>query len=184
MKIKNRRFLKKKEIKKLKEEIKDNEIKKILEKGEKFEIVPVEKDFAVIFVDDLPILIISENNKIIPHLAALIYKKLNVEYPFVKVDQGAVKHILNGADVMRPGITDFSEEIHKDDVVIVLEPSKGLPIAVGIALFNSEEIKSMKKGKVIKTIHYYKDNFWNLGIKGLRTKFWISAFMRHKLSNY
>ncbi len=149
----------------LKEEIQDDELRNFLEKSEKFELIPVNKNFAIILVDGIPALIIKEDKKIIPHLAVLIYKNIKVRYPYVQVDAGAVKHILNGADVMRPGIIDFSEEIHPEDVVLVLDPDRRIPIAIGVALSDAERIKEIKKGKVVKTLHYYKDVFWNVGMQ-------------------
>ncbi len=35
-------------------------------------------------------------------------------------------------------------------------------IALGIALFSSEEIKALEKGKVIKVIHYVGDKLWQI----------------------
>ncbi len=96
----------------------------------------------------------------------LVIKKGNVEFPFIEyvnkpyvvVDNGALPFILKGADVMRPGIVEL-DEFNRGEIVAV-KNMKGLTIAVGIALFSSEEMKSMEKGKVIETLHYIKDEVW------------------------
>ena len=73
---------------------------------------------------------------------------------------GAVKFVVNGADVMRPGIVEIEEGIAKDEFVAVIDKNNKKPLAVGIALFSSEEMKGMNSGKVIKNIHYVGDELW------------------------
>jgi PUA-domain protein len=79
--------------------------------------------------------------------------------PNVIVDMGAVKFIVNGADIMRPGIIHINETIKKNDVVVCIDQNNKKPLVVGIALFNAED---MKEGKVIKNIHRIGDDIWNL----------------------
>jgi predicted RNA-binding protein (TIGR00451 family) len=61
---------------------------------------------------------------------------------------------------MRPGITKIEDGIQKDEVVLVLDPNNK-PLATGIALFSSEEMKAMAKGKVIVNVHQINDWMWN-----------------------
>ena len=58
----------------------------------------------------------------------------------ITVDMGAVKFVVNGADVMRPGITEI-EEIPKDDFIVVIDENNKKPLSVGVALFGAEEMK-------------------------------------------
>ncbi|MBI2668226.1 DUF1947 domain-containing protein [Candidatus Woesearchaeota archaeon] len=78
----------------------------------------------------------------------------------ITIDMGAIRFIVSGADVMRPGITEIQEGIQRDDIVVVVDQTHQKPIAVGIASFNFEEMKVMKTGKVIKNIHYVGDEVW------------------------
>ncbi|MBU0470883.1 MAG: RNA-binding protein [Nanoarchaeota archaeon] len=80
----------------------------------------------------------------------------------ITVDMGAIKHIINGADVMRPGIVEIDEGFEKDDFIVIVDKNNQKPLAVGIALLNSEELKKTNSGKVIKNIHYVGDKIWNL----------------------
>ena len=80
----------------------------------------------------------------------------------VTIDAGAIKFIINGADVMRPGITSLDEGIIKDQPIVIIDSVHGKELAVGLALFSSEEIRSMSAGKVIRNIHYVGDEFWKL----------------------
>ena len=78
----------------------------------------------------------------------------------ITVDKGAVKFVCNGADIMRPGIKNIDENIQKDEFVSIIEETYGKPLAVGIALFDGKEIKSMTKGRAVKTLHYIGDYIW------------------------
>ena len=83
----------------------------------------------------------------------------------VVVDMGAVRFVVNGADVMVPGIVDADECIEKDDFVWVCDVNNKKPLAVGVALLSGVEMKQNNLGKAINTIHYVGDKLWN-SIKG------------------
>ena len=84
------------------------------------------------------------------------------KFPHVMVDMGAVKFMCNGANVMRPGIRSYSE-FQKDKIVCVIEESQHKFLAVGKAMVDSSEMESMKKGEVVKNIHYISDKYWEIG---------------------
>ena len=90
------------------------------------------------FLDDIPIL-----------------KK----FPYVTVDMGAVKFVCKGANVMKPGITKFSD-FESGEIVCVIEESQNKFLAVGKAEISSKEAKDTNKGEVIKNMHYISDDFW------------------------
>ena len=75
------------------------------------------------------------------------------------VDMGAVKFICKGANVMRPGITKFSD-FDVDDIVCVIEESHHKFLAVGKAKMSSKQINEINKGEAIKNLHYISDEFW------------------------
>lgn len=97
----------------------------------------------------------------IPTLKLLQKKELLKK---ITIDMGAIKFIVNGADVMRPGIVEIEEGIAKDDFIAIIDQNNKKPLAVGIALLNSEEMKAMPKGKAIKTIHYVGDEVWKVDV--------------------
>lgn len=84
------------------------------------------------------------------------------KFPYVMVDMGAVKFMCNGANVMRPGIRKYSE-FSKGQIVCIIEESKHKFLAVGRALVDSSEMEEMKKGEVVKNLHYISDKFWETG---------------------
>ncbi|MBT3297604.1 DUF1947 domain-containing protein [archaeon] len=97
-------------------------------------------------------------NKLIPNLKILQDQPNLLKQ--ITIDMGAIKFIINGADIMRPGIVEIEEGINKDSFIVIVDVNNKKPLAVGIALFSSEEMKDMDSGKVIKNIHYVGDDVW------------------------
>ena len=96
-------------------------------------------------------------NKIIPCLKLLLEKQILLK---VVIDMPAVPFIVKGADIMRPGITEF-DNFNKNDIIVIVDENNKKPLAVGIALFSSEESNKMDKGKIIKSIHHIGDALWS-----------------------
>ena len=72
-----------------------------------------------------------------------------VKKGWIKADKGAIKPLLDGKNLMLPGVVDFSEGIKRGDEVIVKDES-GKVFAVGIAKKSSEEMKKDEKGVAVK----------------------------------
>ena len=60
------------------------------------------------------------NNNIFPFLDDIITLE---KFPYVIVDMGAIKFVCKGANVMRPGITKFSD-FERGEIVCVVEESQ------------------------------------------------------------
>jgi len=84
------------------------------------------------------------------------------KFPSVTVDMGAVKFMCKGANLMRPGIKEFTE-FEKDKLVCIVEESQHKFLAIGKSIVSSSELDTMDKGEVIKNIHYISDKFWETG---------------------
>jgi PUA domain protein len=111
----------------------------------------------VYFVDNLPLIL----RKTIGLLPSLKFEKCVNSLPRVVVDMGAVAHVANGADIMRPGISDIPSNFAKGDLLIIVDEKYGKPLALGLADVESTEMKSMSKGKVVKNVHFVGDALWN-----------------------
>ena len=98
------------------------------------------------------------NDNIFPFLDDILMLE---KFPHVIVDMGAIKFVCKGANVMRPGITKFSD-FEKDEIVCVIEESQHKFLAVGIAEMSSKELDETAKGEVIKNMHYISDEFWEI----------------------
>ncbi|MFO7966050.1 MAG: PUA domain-containing protein [Archaeoglobaceae archaeon] len=113
--------------------------------------------YVVIMVDQEPIIIEHDNRYYFTVYGALKYKPPQWK---VMVDQGAMSFVMNGADVMKPGIVEADDNIKQDDFVYITVEGKDTPIAIGIALVDAKEMKQ-GKGKAIKNLHHLKDKVWN-----------------------
>lgn len=83
-------------------------------------------------------------------------------FPSVVVDEGAIKFLLNGADVMRPGIRKMDNWGKAGAIVVVKEEKKGRAIAVGLSTTSDSEASAMSKGSCLKNLHYVGDRYWTL----------------------
>ena len=81
--------------------------------------------------------------------------------PKLVVDMGAVPFVCKGADVMAPGVVSINSEFKKNDILLIIDERHGKPLAMGVALFNSENMKAINRGKTVKTLHYVGDKLWN-----------------------
>ena len=117
-------------------------------------------------MDEDVIIITGEGLKAIKtgdlYLPFLSETEILKKFPYVMVDMGAVKFMCNGANVMRPGITSYSE-FENDNVVCIIEESQHKFLAVGKSCVPSSEMESMSKGEVVKNMHYISDKFWESG---------------------
>ena len=93
----------------------------------------------------------------VPTLKLLLKKNI---LRTITVDMGAIKFVIGGADIMRPGIVAVADNIKAGDAVAVIDVNNKKPLAVGKALFSSQEIKDYKTGRVIKNIHWVGDTIW------------------------
>jgi PUA domain protein len=82
-------------------------------------------------------------------------------FPSVSIDEGAVKFIIKGADVMRPGISKYDEWGEAGKLVVVREDKKGRAAAVGKTVVASSEMAELKKGNCVRNLHHAGDRFWN-----------------------
>ena len=82
--------------------------------------------------------------------------------PIITVDAGAIKFVVNGANVMRPGIKAFEGEFAAGDIVVVKEEKFGKAIAIGRTKLSRPEMEATEKGAVIENLHYVGDKFWDM----------------------
>lgn len=159
-----RHFLSKRDVKKLRELLLKEYPREFVDNM--FKLGPVEvgkSDLGTVyFFGGIPGIIVVTQDRHIPTLHLLIKTSpytLKV-LPRVIVDMGAVKRIINGADIMAPGIKGFEGEFEVGDVVVVVDEEKYRPIAVGEALVSRFEAENMERGKAIKNLHYIGDKYW------------------------
>lgn len=156
MKIKKRYYLQKKKLKKV-----------INELGEYSDLIPAKSKVEMLEAEPYPLLLVNGEPNILlidekpfPTLKAALSMELN--FKKVVVDMGAVKFMVNGADVMSPGIVDVSDNIKKDEIVIIIDEMHHKALAIGIALIDGYEMIKNTDGKAIKNIHHIGDAIWEI----------------------
>ncbi|MDG6915126.1 MAG: hypothetical protein JRM86_01240 [Nitrososphaerota archaeon] len=82
-------------------------------------------------------------------------------FPSVTIDEGALKYIIKGADVMRPGISKYDDWGDAGRLVVVREEKKGRAAAVGRTTVPSAQMAELKKGNCVKNIHHAGDRLWD-----------------------
>ena len=83
-------------------------------------------------------------------------------FPTAVVDEGAIRFLLNGADVMRPGIRRLDEWGDAGRMVVVKEEKIGSAIAAGTSTVSWAEARKMEKGWCMKNLYHVGDRLWNL----------------------
>jgi len=82
------------------------------------------------------------------------------DLPSALVDMGAIPYVCNGADVMAPGIMGIEGGFEKDGLLVIRDVKHRKALGIGAALFTSEEMRGLKKGKAILNLHYVGDKIW------------------------
>jgi PUA domain protein len=111
---------------------------------------------VVYFVDGTP-LIVRTRTGLLPSLK---FDKVINSLPRIIVDMGAVAHVANGADIMRPGVKDVQSDFAKGELVVIADEKYNKPIALGLTEIDSAEMRLMPRGKVILNVHYVGDDLW------------------------
>jgi PUA domain protein len=114
----------------------------------------------LIFVDGQPLMMIVEGEPFFTVLGAIELKPVK---RLVVVDAGAVRFVVNGADIMKPGIVSADPEIAAGDLVVIVEERYKKPLAIGRALMPGLEMKG--EGKAVKSLHHVGDLIWK-GLEG------------------
>lgn len=115
----------------------------------------------IIYKNSEKFLIILETEKkliksVIPHLKNI----KDFSYKAVFIDSGAIPFLIKGADMMRPGIKRFDEDITKNEIVLIKDLDHSKILGVGKALYSSQEMQTQEKGISVKVLHYVRDKYF------------------------
>lgn len=139
----------------------------LLEGVDSVEVIQIsEKDFLYL-LDGAPLLLKTSVRDLGEVVAPTLYaihrsprgKEVASLYPKAVVDAGAARRIVEGADVMRPGIRAFHGDFPRGGVVVV-EDEKGRAIALAAAAVGRAEAEAMERGKVLLNFHHLGDRIW------------------------
>ncbi|ELY76631.1 RNA-binding protein [Natrinema pallidum] len=125
--------------------------------GDAYERVEFEDtDWEVVLIDGEPQVAEFGDDLFLTVRGANAYEP---EKRLVTVDAGAVSFVSDGADVMRPGITEATADISPDDLVVIAEESHGKVLAVGRARVDGAEMAG-NEGKVVDSLHHVGDELY------------------------
>lgn len=161
MKIKHRHFIRKSDLKPLKDEIlkqyEQKFVDQIFPKKSNVEVIQTEAGDTLYAINNVLKLYKSKDGYI-PVLTLLLNNQVNLKA--IVVDFGAIRYVANGADVMRPGITKIDPSIKKGDIVEIREETKNRALAVGKAIYDAHDMELKNSGKVVKNLHTIQDSIW------------------------
>ena len=162
MHIKQRHFIQKSQIKELKEDIlkqyDENFLYQIFPKKARIELIQTEAGDTLYAVNGI-LALWKSSEGYIPVLTLLLNNKVDLKK--IVVDMGAIRYVTNGADIMRPGITEIDPTIKKDEIIKIVDETHDRALAVGKALLNAHEMESKTSGKVVKNLHTIQDSVWD-----------------------
>ncbi|WP_226004058.1 RNA-binding protein [Natrinema salinisoli] len=125
--------------------------------GDAYERVEFEEtDWEVVLIDGEPQVAYFDEEPFLTVRGANAY---DPEKRLVTVDAGAVSFVSDGADVMRPGITEATDDISPDDLVVIAEESHGKVLAVGRARVDGADMVG-SEGKVVDSLHHVGDELY------------------------
>ncbi len=154
-----RYFLKNNEVKALFAEASEKlgvDLTQILKEKADFEVVEFCKS-KIFLANGRPILVKTEEI-IFPTLA---FNEFCALAPKVIVDNGAVPYVCKGANIMAPGIRRFEGRFGNGDFVVVADENHNKAIAVGKIAYDLEEARNIKKGLIVKNVHFVSDKVWS-----------------------
>ncbi len=123
----------------------------------KLEVLETDKDISFIMIDKKPVFF-EKKGRYFPTLKAVL--DIDVKKKNIVVDEGAVRFVVNGADIMKPGIVEFEKSNREGDVIVVTEEKYRKPLAVGVSLLDAGDFNKKDSGKAVRNLHFVGDEIW------------------------
>lgn len=89
-------------------------------------------------------------------------------YSEAVVDKGAVPHILNGADLMAPGVVSF--RLEGSNGIVIITSEEGSVLAIGRLVEGFREALDKRHGKVAENIHHVNDKLYQILVSKYNAK--------------
>lgn len=119
-----------------------------------------DEDFDLALVDGEPLVWYPRES---PFVTVRGANSFEISRSLVTVDAGAISFVSDGADVMRPGITEADPDIDEGDLVVIVEASHGKALAIGEALTDGEDMLG-EQGKVVRSLHHVGDELYEFDV--------------------
>ena len=135
----------------------------VLPKGGKIAEAKGKDKTSFITLDGRPVFLRFRDGPYFPSLRLLHqYPQM---MPAVRVDKGAIKFVLKGADIMCPGLTsagaDVSVDLGEGAPVAVYAEGKVNALATGVTKMSTADIRRINKDVGVATVHFLGDPLWS-----------------------
>eukprot|EP00898_Chlorokybus_atmophyticus_P008293 jgi/Chlat1/8465/Chrsp80S07862 len=117
----------------------------------------------ILVVDKEPIFFNIRDGPYFPTLR-ILHKYPDI-MPKMRVDRGAIKFVLSGANIMCPGLTSPGgqmDDVPAESAVCIMAEGKETALAVGLTKMSTDDIRKINKGIAIENIHCLNDGFWKV----------------------
>jgi PUA domain protein len=129
--------------------------------GDSYERVEfTDTDREVVLVDGDPLVASFDGDRFLTVRGANAYPP---EAHVVTVDSGAISFVSDGANVMRPGIVDATDDIEPGDLVVVVEETHDKALAVARAETDGDDMLG-DSGKVLENLHHVGDDLYEFHV--------------------
>lgn len=130
-------------------------------KEDTFESIKTDEKASYILRNGVPVFQV-DRNKYTPtvkcvHMVPSILKK-------VYVDKGAIKHLINGADLMAPGLlhsTSVFPSVAVGELVSIYGHGKDTALGVGEVLMDNAQVNEQKTGVAVKMTSHLGDKAYS-----------------------
>ena len=129
--------------------------------GEEFERVEfADVDREVVLVDGEPLVASFDGDRFLTVRGANDFPP---DRHVVTVDSGAISFVSDGANVMRPGIVEATDDIEPGDLVVVVEENHEKALAVARADTHGGNMLG-DSGKVVENLHHVGDDLYEFHV--------------------
>ncbi|GAQ85203.1 pseudouridine synthase and archaeosine transglycosylase (PUA) domain-containing protein [Klebsormidium nitens] len=134
----------------------------LLPKKEPLIVAKCQNHLNLVVINNVPLFFNIRDGPYMPTL------RLLHQYPTVmkrvRVDRGAIKFVLSGANIMCPGLTSkggaLEDEVDAEQPVAIHAEGKELALAIGMTKMSTGDIAKINKGIGVDNIHYLNDGLW------------------------
>jgi PUA domain protein len=138
------------------------EIDYILPKKSAMYLIKVPQHIQLIVLNSIPLFFSVHDGPLLPTLRTLH------RYPFLlpkwRCDKGAIRFLMNGSNVMCPGLTHpnavMEDYIEKGKPVAIYIEGKQHAIAIGITTMSNNDVVKTNKGVCVEVYHHLGDGLW------------------------
>ncbi len=123
----------------------------------RIELVITQENDELLIINGKPLLARTDDTL----FPTLIFNDFFPFLPKIVVDMGAIPYVCNGADVMAPGVVKILGEFDDKELLLIIDERYKRALAMGVSLYDSQSLKTIKREKIVKNIHYIGDRLWN-----------------------